>query len=171
MVEDDASGTGSERPPERDGLSRRRDAVLAAVAACGVFAASWWVAGRHGEVAGGHGEETAAGSAVAELLTALAFLARPVPLAVGVAGAFTLELAFARFPETGRRLWSQRRVRFAGTALVAVVVPGGAVVAAIAGVAWLVPTTLAVLAGGLCGYAVLLVAITSGVVPSPETWF
>ena len=129
-----------------DGLSRRRDAGLAVVATVGVCGAASVVAG------GPAGIRTT--------------LARPPALAIGLAGAFLLELVFARFPRLGRAVWRRRAVRLGGTAVVGVLLPAVAVfVPAVAA------PVLATLAGGLLGYAVLFVVITSGLVPDPETWF
>jgi hypothetical protein len=129
-----------------DGLSRRRDAGLAAVATVGVCVAAGVVAGVPAGVR--------------------ALLSRPPALAAGVVGAFLLELGFARFPRLGRRLWRRRAVRWSGTAVVGVVVPAVAVRA---------PTVaaplLATLAGGLVGYAALFLGITSGLLSDPGTWF
>ncbi|MFB6176851.1 MAG: hypothetical protein ABEI99_06855 [Halobaculum sp.] len=137
-----------------EGLSRRRDALLAGTAACGVVGAAWLTAG--GPLAG------------------LRTLSNPVGLAVGFLAAVLLELLFARFPEIGRDLWRRRSVRIGGTLLVAVVGPG-----AVLFVAWTageraastVSPTLSTLAGGLLGYALLLALIVSETVSSPETWF
>lgn len=136
---------------ERDGddeLSRRRDAGLAAGAAAGVLGAAALVAPEGGP------------AAVAGLL------ARPAAFTAGVAGALLLELGFALAPRLGRALWRRRGVRLAGTAVVGAGLPA----VAVARPAVAAPV-LAALSGGLVGYAVLLAGVTSGVVPSPETWF
>lgn len=141
------AGDSSGRGDDHDGLSRRRDAGLAAVAAVGVLSAAAVVVG---------GVDPGA---------VLAFLTRPVALAVGVAGAVLLEFGFALVPRLGRALWRRRSVRLAGTATVAVGLPAVALARpAVAG------PVLAALSGGLIGYAALLVGVTTGVVPSPETW-
>ncbi|MEZ3144718.1 hypothetical protein [Halobaculum sp. MBLA0143] len=145
------AGDDSGRGDDHDGLSRRRDAGLAAVTAVGVLAAT--------TVAVGDATEADPGVVVA-------FLARPVPLAAGVAGAVLLELGFALAPRHGRALWRRRSVRLAGTATVAVGLPAVALARpAVAG------SVLAALSGGLVGYAALLAGVATGVLPSPETWF
>lgn len=131
--------------PEDEG-SRRRDAVLATIAAVGVCVAAVTVAGDPTGV--------------------WATVARPSAFGVGLAAALLLELGFARFPRLGRALWRRRVVRLAGTGVVGGLLPAIAV---------FVPTVatpvLATVAGGLVGYAVLFVVITSGLVPDPATWF
>jgi hypothetical protein len=137
-----------------EGLSRRRDALLAGIAACSVGGAAWLAAG--GAVAG------------------LRALSNPIGLSAGVLAALLLELLFARFPETGRKLWRRRSVRVGGTVLVAAAGP-----AAVSLAAWsegvpateVTPLTLSTLAGGLLGYATLFALIVSETVSSPETWF
>lgn len=136
------------------GLSRRRDALLAGIAACGVGGAAWLAAG--GAVAG------------------LRVLSNPVGLSVGGLAALLLELLFARFPEMGRKLWRRRSVRVGGTLLVTVAGPVAVLVAAsvtATKASGVVSLTLSTLAGGLVGYALLLTLIVSETVSSPETWF
>lgn len=137
-----------------DGLSRRRDALLAGIAACGVVSAAWLAAG--GAVAG------------------LRVLSNPIGLSAGILAAVLLELLFARFPETGRTLWRRRSVRLGGTLLVAVAGPVAVLFAAsvtVTEASAVVSLTLSTLAGGLLGYALLFALIVSETVPSPETWF
>jgi hypothetical protein len=137
-----------------EGLSRRRDALLAGIAACGVGGAAWLAAG--GAVAG------------------LRALSNPIGLSVGILAALLLELLFARFPETGRKLWRRRSVRVGGAFAVAVAGPVAVLVAAqmtVAEASAVVSLTLSTLAGGLLGYATLFALIVRETVSSPETWF
>lgn len=131
---------------DHEATDRRRDAVLALVATISLLAGT-----------------RALGVPVARLFDADALAAA----VVGIAGAVALELAMAHDPETARRLWADRRVRWGGTALVAA---GGPAVVVLGGPR-LGLLAVATLLGGLCGYVLLLAAVVSGALPSPETWF
>ena len=89
-------------------------------------------------------------------------LFRPRPFACGVAAAFTVEVAFARWPGRLGRLWRRPVVRVASPV---------ALVAAVLAVRREDGWTHAVVLGGLTAYFGLLVAVLSGRVSDPETWF
>lgn len=149
-VSESVSGNPSESGDTTTGLSRRRDAGLATVAATGLLGTAWWLRG--------------------SLTGALAAVSHPPAVVLGVCGALLLELGFARFPELATRLWADRRVRVVGTGAVAVGVPALAV--EVAGEdARLATWLLSSAAGGLLGYVALLAAFVGGLLPSPETWF
>lgn len=149
-VSESVSENSSESGDTTAGLSRRRDAGLAVVAASGLLGTAWWLRG--------------------SLAGAVATVSHPPAVVLGVGGAFLLELGFARFPSVATRLWATRWVRVAGTGAVAVGVPAVAVVVARRD-ARLATWLLSLVVGGLVGYAALLVAIVGRLLPSPETWF
>ncbi|WP_284030733.1 hypothetical protein [Halobaculum lipolyticum] len=125
---------------------RRRDAALALVAAAALLASA-----------------PPLGVPLGRLLARDALAAA----AVGVVGAVCVELAMAARPDTARRLWADRRVRWGGTLLVA----AGGPAAVTLGGPRAGSVAVAALLGGLCGYFLLLAGVVSGALPEPATWF